>query len=65
MTSAVQEQLDTVQSGLNQEQTEACGKCAYCFLNDEQCDECHVGEAGCPAGAYTQMTGFLSLLITE
>ena len=59
------QQLDTVQANLDAAQTEACGQCALCFLNGEDCDKCTVADDGCPGAAYNKMTSMLSLLKVE
>ena len=43
-------------------QTEACGKCALCYMNGDYCSECTRGDAGCPFYAYNQMETALSAL---
>ena len=41
-------------------QTEACGKCALCYMNGDYCSECTQGDAGCPVDAYNQIEAALS-----
>ena len=65
LIDAVAKQLESVQEDLNEFQTESCGKCAKCFLNNDNCDDCTVGTAGCPIESYNKMTTLLSLLKVE
>ena len=51
-----------IQADLNEIQTEACGKCALCYMNGDYCSECTRGDAGCPIDAYNQMETALSAL---
>merc|ERR1711917_185407 len=58
----VTESLEVIQADLNEIQTEACGKCALCYMNGDYCSECTRGDAGCPIDAYNQMETALSAL---
>ena len=51
-----------IKADLNEMQTEACGKCALCYMNGDYCSECTRGDAGCPVDAYNQMEAALSAL---
>merc|ERR1712193_162353 len=46
MTDSVRKQLESIQGELNENQVAACGSCAICFLNGEDCDQCNVAEFG-------------------
>ena len=50
------------QADLTEIQTEACDKCALCYINGEYCSECSRGDNGCPAEAYNEMKVALSAL---
>ena len=51
-----------IQANLNEIETEACGKCALCYMNGDYCSECTRGDGGCPVDAYNQMETALSEL---
>merc|ERR1712136_516264 len=44
LTGKVANLLDEVQMGLSEAQTESCGKCALCYLNGENCNECGLAQ---------------------
>ena len=50
---------------LNEIETEACGKCALCYMNGDYCSECTRGDDGCPVDAYVQMEVALAALKEE
>ena len=54
-----------IKADLNQMETEACGKCALCYMNGDYCSECTRGDGGCPVDAYVQMEVALSALKEE
>lgn len=53
------------QADLTEIQTEACSKCALCFMNGNDCSECTRGDNGCPVEAYNEMEEVLSELTEE
>ena len=55
----------SIKADLNKIETEACGKCALCYMNGDYCSECTQGDGGCPVDAYIQMEAALSALKEE
>ena len=51
-----------IQADLNEVETQACGKCAICFMTGEYCSECSHGDDGCPVESYKQIEAAISIL---